>query len=429
MGGERRHRPQHEARHRGREGAARQGRVVLPDAGRRRVDEPGGRPEGRAPSGSSSATHRPTSIGAERPGDNLYTDSMVAIDLDAGTYKWHFQYIAHDVWDLDAVSPPILTEVKDKAGKMVPGVHPRRQDRARLRARPQGLLADPLLRSDDPAGKHVGAAHPGGCAHAARRQRRRGVVARWPSTPTSGWRIALNLHQPMTYHVEAVQVPGRQALAGRRVQGHPTARSSGGVWPRSTWTPARWHGSFDTEQPLIGGASGHRGQPVVLRRGQRQFNAPDSANRQEAVGVQLRRRRQCHAGVLHRQGQAVHRDGLRRQHAAGLQARQQRVRLRTLKAPPKRLRRLRPGGDTGGPAEPDPRCALGGARVPRRASGAASLFWHWPVSRLRIAQNVDAGRAKARPCAACHGADGNSADPAVPHPRRADGALHLPAAA
>ena len=51
----------------------------------------------------------PDLYGAERPGDNLYTNSMVAVDLDKGTYKWHFQYIAHDVWDLDAVSPPILT--------------------------------------------------------------------------------------------------------------------------------------------------------------------------------------------------------------------------------------------------------------------------------------------------------------------------------
>src|SRR5712692_2934098 len=50
----------------------------------------------------------PDLYGTERPGDNLYTDSMVAIDLDTGKYKWHFQYVAHDVWDLDAVSPPIL---------------------------------------------------------------------------------------------------------------------------------------------------------------------------------------------------------------------------------------------------------------------------------------------------------------------------------
>src|SRR4029079_5471054 len=65
---------------------------------------------------SSPAPDRDAESG---PGDNLYTDSMVAIDLDKGTYKWHYQYIAHDVWDLDSVSPPILTQAKDVNGKMV----------------------------------------------------------------------------------------------------------------------------------------------------------------------------------------------------------------------------------------------------------------------------------------------------------------------
>ena len=60
--------------------------------------------------------------GSIRPGDNLYTNSLVSVDLDSGKYICHFQYIAHDVWDLDAVSPPILTMVKDKSGKSVKGV-------------------------------------------------------------------------------------------------------------------------------------------------------------------------------------------------------------------------------------------------------------------------------------------------------------------
>ncbi|HEY6353279.1 MAG TPA: PQQ-binding-like beta-propeller repeat protein, partial [Burkholderiaceae bacterium] len=55
----------------------------------------------------------PDLYGKERPGDNLYTDSIVAVDLNSGAYKWHYQYVAHDVWDLDAVSPVILTEAKD----------------------------------------------------------------------------------------------------------------------------------------------------------------------------------------------------------------------------------------------------------------------------------------------------------------------------
>ncbi len=60
--------------------------------------------------------------GSVRPGDNLYTDSLVSLDLDTGKYVCHFQYIAHDVWDLDAVSPTVLVDVKGKDGKTIPGV-------------------------------------------------------------------------------------------------------------------------------------------------------------------------------------------------------------------------------------------------------------------------------------------------------------------
>lgn len=42
----------------------------------------------------------PDRYGAIRPGDNLYTDSLVAVDLKTGAYNCHFQYIPHGVWDL-----------------------------------------------------------------------------------------------------------------------------------------------------------------------------------------------------------------------------------------------------------------------------------------------------------------------------------------
>jgi len=54
--------------------------------------------------------------GSIRPGDNLYTNSLVSINLKNGKYVCHSQYIAHDVWDLDAVSPAIITPVKNKKG-------------------------------------------------------------------------------------------------------------------------------------------------------------------------------------------------------------------------------------------------------------------------------------------------------------------------
>ena len=47
--------------------------------------------------------------GSVRPGDNLYTDAVVAIDAANGKTKWYYQTVPHDVWDLDAASPPVVT--------------------------------------------------------------------------------------------------------------------------------------------------------------------------------------------------------------------------------------------------------------------------------------------------------------------------------
>ena len=60
--------------------------------------------------------------GSIRPGDNLYTESLVSVDLDTGKYVCHFQYIPHDVWDLDDTSPTVLVDAKDKDGNVVPAV-------------------------------------------------------------------------------------------------------------------------------------------------------------------------------------------------------------------------------------------------------------------------------------------------------------------
>lgn len=48
--------------------------------------------------------------GEVRKGDNLYTESMVALDADTGKLKWHFQFTPHDVHDWDAVEIPVLVD-------------------------------------------------------------------------------------------------------------------------------------------------------------------------------------------------------------------------------------------------------------------------------------------------------------------------------
>jgi alcohol dehydrogenase (cytochrome c) len=45
------------------------------------------------------------------PGDNLYTTSIVAIDIATGTAKWYYQMVPHNLWDFDAASPPVLFDL------------------------------------------------------------------------------------------------------------------------------------------------------------------------------------------------------------------------------------------------------------------------------------------------------------------------------
>ena len=48
--------------------------------------------------------------GTERQGDNLYANSILALDPTTGRLKWHFQYTPHDLWDWDAQQPPVLID-------------------------------------------------------------------------------------------------------------------------------------------------------------------------------------------------------------------------------------------------------------------------------------------------------------------------------
>jgi quinohemoprotein ethanol dehydrogenase len=50
--------------------------------------------------------------GSVRPGDNLFTASVVALDVMTGEYRWHFQQVHHDLWDYDSATPVILFDLE-----------------------------------------------------------------------------------------------------------------------------------------------------------------------------------------------------------------------------------------------------------------------------------------------------------------------------
>src|SRR5262245_65633259 len=50
--------------------------------------------------------------GPRNPGDNLYSDSVVALDADTGQLKWHYQFTPNDEFDWDAVQVPVLADIE-----------------------------------------------------------------------------------------------------------------------------------------------------------------------------------------------------------------------------------------------------------------------------------------------------------------------------
>jgi len=216
----------------------------------------------------------PDLYGAERPGDNLYTDSIVAVDLNTGNYKWHYQYVAHDVWDLDAVSPPILVDVKDKNGKMIPGViHGGKTGHIYVHNRSSGNL----IRFSDPMVSQEGLWTLPTKEGARMSLGADGGVEWSPMAVNPGLRLAfaVNLEQPMTYYVEAAAYPGGKLWLGGSFKNSVGEEQFGNVTAVNIDTgKVVWKAR--TDQPMIGGALSTAGNLVFAGEGNGWFKAYDA---------------------------------------------------------------------------------------------------------------------------------------------------------
>ncbi len=214
--------------------------------------------------------------GGLRPGDNLYTDSLVAVDMNTGEYVCHFQYIAHDVWDLDAVSPPILTTVKDADGADVKGVlhggktghvYVNKADDCSLIRFSEAMVPQEnmwTLPTADGARMLPGA---------------NGGVEWSPMAIDPNLRLtyAINLHQPMTYTVSSTPYPEGKLWLGGSFDVIPDEEQWGNVTAVNYDTgKIRWQ--VRTAQPMIGGILATAGGLVFTGEGNGLFKAYDSAN-------------------------------------------------------------------------------------------------------------------------------------------------------
>ncbi len=138
----------------------------------------------------------------QRPGDNLYTSSLIALEVESGKLRWHHQLVPHDIWGYDVAAPPLLLDSVDANGVAVKAV---------AAASKSGWLyvfdrttGKPLRRSAPFVPQNKNMFHrptvdgiliaPGA-----------GGGANWPPaaySPQSGWVYVPASHQPTRYHLE-----------------------------------------------------------------------------------------------------------------------------------------------------------------------------------------------------------------------------------
>jgi len=217
--------------------------------------------------------------GAVRPGDNLYTDSLVSLDLDTGKYVCHYQYIPHDVWDLDAVSPTVLVNVKGKDGKTIPGViHAGktghlyvndRKDCSLIRFSEAMVPQENMWVLPTKEGARMLPGANGGVEWSP--------IA---TDPEQGLAYAINLHQPMTYQVESSPYPNGKLWLGGAFKAIPGEAQAGNITAVNYNTgKIKWQ--VKTPEPMIGGILATAGGLVFTGEGNGKFAAYNSSNGKE----------------------------------------------------------------------------------------------------------------------------------------------------
>jgi len=213
--------------------------------------------------------------GSVRPGDNLYTESLVSVDLDSGKYICHFQFIPHDLWDLDDTSPTVLVDAKDKDGNIVPAViHGGKTGHVYVNNRKDCSL----IRFSDAMVSQDGM-YTLPTAEGARMLPGANGGVEWSPmavNPELGLTYAVNLHQPMTYQVQSSPYPGGKLWLGGAFKVIASEESFGNVTAVDYNTgKIKWQ--VKTPLPMMGGPLTTAGGLMFTGEGNGWFRAYDAA--------------------------------------------------------------------------------------------------------------------------------------------------------
>jgi alcohol dehydrogenase (cytochrome c) len=208
--------------------------------------------------------------GTVRPGDNLYTESIVAIDARTGEYKWHYQQVPHDVWDFDATSPPVIVKLKNgktavaEAGKTAFVYVLDAETGKLIRKSEEFNRHENYFVQPTPEGVRMLPGANGG--------------SEWSPTavnPTLGYMYVLGLEQPMNYITHSAPYEKGKLWLGSAFKAVPGEKQYGTFTAINLNTGKRaWQ--VKTDQPMIGGALATAGNLVFTGEGNGHFSAYDA---------------------------------------------------------------------------------------------------------------------------------------------------------
>jgi quinoprotein glucose dehydrogenase len=90
--------------------------------------------------------------GGHRPGQGLFGESLVAVDLQTGKYKWHYQLVHHGIWDMDIPSAPILADITVNGRVIKAVIQPTKQGWLYVFDRTNGTPVWPIVERPVPQG-------------------------------------------------------------------------------------------------------------------------------------------------------------------------------------------------------------------------------------------------------------------------------------
>jgi glucose dehydrogenase len=207
--------------------------------------------------------------GGIRPGDNLFTDCVVAIDAKTGKTKWYYQTVPHDVWDLDAVSPPVVTTLGGK--KVV--VHAGKTAWAYVLDAATGKL---IRRTDNFTPQENMFALPS--ASGTRMLPGANGGSEWSPIavdPKLGYAFVAGLHQPMNYITHNAPWEKGRLWLGSAFVAIP-GETQYGLYSAINLATGKIAWQKHVDQPMMGGGLATAGGLTFTGEGNGNFNAYNS---------------------------------------------------------------------------------------------------------------------------------------------------------